>query len=399
MSVSDTALPLHGITVVAIEQAIAAPFATRHLADLGARVIKIERPTDGDFARHYDTTVRGLSSHFVWVNRSKESCALNLKHPDAGDVIHRLLSRADVLVQNLAPGAADRLGLGSDRLRAQYRSLVVCNLSGYGRDGPYSDKKAYDLLIQSECGLLSITGTPEAPAKTGISVADIAGGMYAYSGILAALFQRSRTGEGSVLNVSLFEALGEWMGYPMYYTMYGGVPPRRSGAAHATVQPYGPFRTGDGQDVYLSVQNEREWVSFCQHVLEEPPLATDDRFRTNSLRVTHHAALKTSIERVFARLTGAVIVARLDAAQIANATLRNVEEFVAHPQLRARHRWRQVDSPAGPLEALLPPGIPNDQEPDWTPIPRVGEHTDGILVELGYERSAIQRMREDGLVG
>jgi itaconate CoA-transferase len=392
-------LPLHGITVVAIEQAIAAPFATRNLADLGARVIKIERPDGGDFARRYDTTVRGLSSHFVWVNRSKQSCAINLKDPGAAEVIQRLLERSDVFVQNLAPGAADRLGLGSDRLRARHPSLIVCNLSGYGPDGPYSDKKAYDLLIQSECGVLAITGTPETPAKAGIAVADIAGGMYAFAGILAALFQRARTGEGCVVNVSLFEALGEWMGYPMYYTMYGGAPPQRTGAAHATVQPYGPFVTGDGQDVYLSVQNEREWLNFCQHVLKDGSLATDERFRNNSLRMAHHDALRQCIEEVFARLTGATVIARLDDAQIANAKLRTVDEFVAHPQLRARNRWRQVDSPVGPLEALVPPAIPNDEEARWAPIPSVGQHTEAILVELGYEHADIQRMRECGVVG
>jgi itaconate CoA-transferase len=392
-------LPLRGITVVSIEQAIAAPFATRHLADLGARVIKIERPDGGDFARGYDTTVRGLSSHFVWVNRSKQSCAINLKEPGAAEVIRRLLERADVFVQNLAPGAADRLGLGSDRLRARHPALIVCNLSGYGPDGPYSDKKAYDLLVQSECGMLAITGTPEAPAKAGIAVADIACGMYAISGILAALLQRSRTGEGCVLNVSLFESLAEWMGYPMYYTMYGGAAPRRSGAAHATVQPYGPFATGDGQDVFLAVQNEREWLAFCENVLKAPSLAADERFRTNPLRVAHQDALRQCIEDAFTPLTGATVVARLDEAQIANARLRSVDEFAAHPQLRARNRWRQVDSPVGPLQALVPPGIPNDEEPHLAPVPAVGQHTEAILVELGFEPADIQRMREGGVVG
>lgn len=391
-------LPLKGITVIAVEQAVAAPFATRHLADLGARVIKIERPNGGDFARGHDATVRGLSSHFVWVNRSKESCALNLKHARAAEVLQRLLERADVFVQNLAPRAADRLGLGSDELRKRYPSLIVCNISGYGPDGPYSDKKAYDLLIQSECGILSITGTPDAPSKTGIAVADIAGGMYAFSGILSALFRRSRTGEGAVLNVSLFESLGEWMGYPMYYAHYSGAPPKRTGAAHATVQPYGPFATGDGQEVYLSIQNEREWLNFCRHVLGDAAIAADPRFSTNPQRVDNAPVLKTCIEKIFSTLTAADVLTRLDEAQIANAKLRTVEEFVAHPQLKARRRWRHVDSPAGPLDALVPPAIPDDEEPRMDPIPEVGQHTDAILAELGFAPADVRQMRESGAV-
>ncbi len=365
---------------------------------MGARVIKIERPGGGDFARAYDATVRGMSSHFVWVNRSKESCALNLKAPEAMDVVCRLLARADVFVQNLAPGAAERIGLGSQALRTRFPSLVICNISGYGPDGPFSEKKAYDLLVQSECGLLAITGTPDAPAKAGIAVADIAAVMYAFSGILSALFKRTRTGEGSVLDVSLFESLGEWMGYPMYYTRYTGVAPVRSGAAHATVQPYGPFAAGDGHDVYLSVQNEREWHSFCEHVLGDQALETDEHFRTNALRLEHRALLKGRIEHDFSTLSAAEILARLDDAHIANARLRTIEEFAAHPQLAARHRWRQVDSPAGPLDALIPPAIPDDEEPRMDPIPAVGEHTVAILAELGIESEDIERMRACGVV-
>ena len=298
-----SSLPLAGITVVALEQAVAVPFATRQLADLGARVIKIERPGDGDFARGYDTTVHGLASHFVWLNRSKESLTLDVKRPEARDVIARLLARADVFVQNLAPGAADRLGLGTAALRATYPRLIVCSLTGYGSTGPYAAKKAYDLLVQSEVGLLSITGTPDTPSKVGVSIADIAGGMYAYSGILTALLQRSRTGQGTALEVSLFEALGEWMGYAMYYT-FGGTPPPRTGASHATIAPYGPYRLRDGQEILFGIQNDREWATFCTSVLERPALADDPRFQGNRLRVQHRADMNAEIAARVRRAPG-----------------------------------------------------------------------------------------------
>jgi itaconate CoA-transferase len=395
--VSEPSLPLAGITVVALEQAVAVPFATRQLADLGARVIKIERPGDGDFARAYDTTVHGLASHFVWLNRSKESLTLDVKRPDARDVIARLLARADVFVQNLAPGAADRLGLGTAALRAAYPRLIVCSLTGYGSTGPYALKKAYDLLVQSEAGLLSITGTPDTPSKVGVSIADIAGGMYAYSGILTALLQRSRTGEGTALEVSLFEALGEWMGYAMYYT-FGGTPPPRTGASHATIAPYGPYRLRDGQEVLFGIQNEREWATFCTRVLERSALAADPRFQGNRLRVQHRADMDAEIAAVFDELPAAVIMRRLEEAQIASARLNTVEQFIDHPQLAGRDSWREVASPVGPIRALVPPVRMEGVEPAMGPIPAVGEHRDSILAELGFDAETIERWKQDGMI-
>src|SRR5687768_16197532 len=314
---------LQGVTVVAVEQAVAAPFATRQLADLGARVIKIERPGTGDFARSYDVTVKGLASHFVWTNRSKESLTLDLKRPEAADVLRRLVSRADVFIHNLAPGAVSRLGFGGAALRAAYPRLVTCEISGYGTSGPYRDKKAYDLLVQSEAGLVSITGTEETPSKVGISIADIAAGMYAFSGILAALLRRERTGEGAAVEVSLFDALAEWMGYPAYFTAYGGEAPPRTGARHAAIAPYGPYTAGDGKTVYLGLQNEREWARFCDQVLEQPSLALDPRFSSNSARVAHQDELTAMITAAFARSTAAAVVERLEAAGIANARMNS----------------------------------------------------------------------------
>ncbi|MBA4115185.1 MAG: CoA transferase [Rubrobacter sp.] len=376
-------LPLEGITVVALEQAVAAPFATRQLADLGARVIKVERPGVGDFARSYDETVHGLASHFVWLNRSKESLALDLKEDEAQKTLHHLVARADVFIQNLAPGAAERLGFGAEELRGRYPWLVYCSVSGYGATGPYRDKKAYDLLVQCEAGLVSITGTQETPSKVGISVADIAAGMYAYSGILAALYRREHTGKGATLDVSMLEALGEWMGFPAYFAGYGGEEPKRSGASHASIAPYGPFACGDGEIVFLGIQNEREWARFCEEVLDKPGMAEDSRFVSNSERVANRAELHAEIENVFSRLTEEQAIERLEGAGIANARMRNMRQFLDHPQLEARGRWREVDSPAGPLRALLPPAIPDGVEPVMRPIPDVGEHTEEILSELG----------------
>jgi crotonobetainyl-CoA:carnitine CoA-transferase CaiB-like acyl-CoA transferase len=395
--------PLQGLTVVALEQAVAAPFATRQLADLGARVIKIERPGTGDFARAYDTRVRGLSSHFVWTNRSKESLTLDLKQPAALAVLQRLIAeKADVLVQNLAPGAASRLGLAHEALSASKPGLIVCDISGYGDDtqhpGPYRDKKAYDLLIQAEAGLLSVTGTPDTPAKAGASMADIAAGMYAYSGILAALLQRQKDGKGRRVEVSMLEALGEWMGFPMYYAIDGAEPPPRSGASHATIYPYGPFATGDGHTVMLGLQNEREWQRFCAQVLQQPVLAGDDRFATNHARNAHREALCALIEAAFAKWTAGELMKRLDDAQIANAQVNTMREFWAHPQLAARQRWREVGSPVGPLPALLPPGQWGVVGPRLGPVPGLGEHTDALLLELGYGLDEIDALRAAGAI-
>ena len=378
--------PLDHITVVSLEHAIAAPFCTRQLADLGARVIKVERPGAGDFARAYDQRAKGQSSHFVWVNRSKESLALDLKDPQDLAVLKQLIAKADVLVQNLAPGATGRMGLDAATLRAENPRLIVCDISGYGNDGPYRDKKAYDLLIQSEAGFLSITGTPDHPSKSGNSIADIAAGMYAYTNILSALIQRDKTGEGSHIDVSMLEALGEWMGYPMYYAMDNASPPPRSAAAHATIYPYGPFAAGDGGTVMLGLQNEREWVQFCQHVLQQPALATDARFDSNAHRNANRNALEKIILDTFAALTAAQVIERLDVAQIANARMNTMAELWAHPQLKARERWTSVDSPAGDLPALLPPGKQSAFDYRMGAIPKVGEHTEAILKELGVQR-------------
>jgi len=392
--------PLQGLTVVTLEHAIAAPFATRQLADLGARVIKIERPGSGDFARGYDERVRGLASHFVWTNRSKESLTLDVKHPKAAQILERLvIEKADVVVQNLAPGAAARLGLGYEKLSAIKPGLIVCDISGYGDDpvnpGPYRDKKAYDLLIQSEAGFVSVTGTPEEPSKAGPSIADIAAGMYAYSNILAALLQRGQTGKGQRIDISMLESLAEWTSYPLYYAFDGAPPPPRTGASHATIYPYGPFPAGDGATVMLGLQNEREWLSFCQKVLQQPALALDERFTSNSKRVAQRAALRQLIVEAFQPLTAAEVVQRLEAAQIANARVNTMHEVWSHPQLQARGRWREVGSPAGPLPAMLPPGTWNDG-PRMDPVPALGEHTDAILAELGYgavEIAALHEMR------
>ena len=390
--------PLKGITVVSVEQAVAAPFATRQLADLGARVIKIERPDGGDFARGYDTTVNGLSSYFVWLNRSKESLTLDLKQPACADVLARLLSRADVFVQNLAPGAADRLGAAPSVLRERCPRLVVCNVSGYGSSGPYARKKAYDLLVQSEVGLVSVTGTEEAPAKVGISVADIAAGMYAYAGILTALLARTTTGHGTSLEVSLFDALSEWMGQPAYYTAYSGAPPPRSGANHASIAPYGPFRAGDGGPVYLGIQNAREWTRFCSDVLRHGDLADDERFTTNTLRVQHRPELHAAIESAFAALTTNDVIERLESSRIAWSRMNSVGGFLEHPQLAGRDCWREIGSPAGPLRATIPPVRMDGVEPAMGDVPALGQHTDLILDELGIGPDTIAAWRKEGAI-
>jgi len=385
--------PLDGITVISLEHAIAAPFCTRQLADLGARVIKVERPEGGDFARAYDTRVKGEASHFVWTNRSKESLTLDLKDPDALGVLKTLLADADVLVQNLAPGASARMGLSFEALHAAFPKLIVCDISGYGADGPYRDKKAYDLLIQSEAGFLSVTGTPETPSKSGNSIADIAAGMYAYTNILSALILRGRTGEGSHIDVSMLEALGEWMGFPMYYAFEGQTPPARSGASHAAIYPYGPFQAGDGGAIVLGLQNEREWKLFCERVMQDTALATDPRFSSNAKRHENRIELKAIIDACFAELTTTQVCERLDQAPIANARMNDMEGLWAHPQLAARERWQTVGSPAGDIPALLPPGKNNAFTYRMDPIPRLGEHTEAILKSLGHSAEAIATLR------
>jgi crotonobetainyl-CoA:carnitine CoA-transferase CaiB-like acyl-CoA transferase len=376
--------PLLGITVVSLEQAVAAPFATRQLADLGARVIKIERPEAGDFARDYDRAVLGQASYFVWLNRGKESVELDVKSTRGQQVLTALLERADVFVQNLAPGAAARLGLSADKLRPRYPRLICCSVSGYGPDGPYAHKKAYDLLVQCEAGLLSVTGTPEAPAKAGISVADIAAGMYAYSGVLTALYERERTGTGSTVEVAMLEALGEWMSQPYLYTVYGGLPPRRTGARHASISPYGPYQAGGGQ-VFLGLQNEREWVVLCREILKQPELAVDPRFATNTDRVANDDQLTPIIETALAAMSADQVADMLDRAGIANARLRTPAEFAAHPQLSARDRWREVATPGGPIRALLPPVTVPGRDPVMGAVPALGEHTAAVLAELGLD--------------
>lgn len=375
-------LPLSSVVVVSCEQAVAAPLATRHLADLGARVIKVEREGGGDFARSLDETVRGMSSHFVWLNRSKESIALDLKQSGSVDIMKQLIARADVFVQNLAPGAIDRLGLNLAELRAQYPRLITCSISGYGSLGPYRDAKAYDMLIQAETGVLSVTGTEEHPAKTGIPVADIAAGVYAFSGVLAALYERERSGHGVAVEVSLFDSLIEWMGFPLYYAAYGGTPPPRTGTHHATIAPYGTFPTSDGSEVVLAVQNDREWRRFCTVVLQRSEVADDPRFVSGAQRVANRVELDLVVATVFDALSREAVTARLDEAQIAHAQRREVLEVLQHPQLEARGRWTSVESPVGSLSALRPPIDLLGHEPRMDPIPSVGQHTEDILAWL-----------------
>jgi crotonobetainyl-CoA:carnitine CoA-transferase CaiB-like acyl-CoA transferase len=390
--------PLDGITVVALEHAVAAPFATRQLADLGARVIKIERPGEGDFARAYDATVLGQSSYFVWLNRGKESLSLDLKHPEGRAVLDALLAGADVLIQNFAPGAAARMGLDHESLRGDHPRLIVCDISGFGGAGPYRDKKAYDLLIQAAAGLIGLTGTPAHPSRAGASIADVASGMYAYSGILTALLQRARTGEGSRVEVSMFEAMTEWVGNSLYFAHYGGVQPARGEASHPSVAPYGPHRVGDGGSVIFGLQNAREWKTFCEAVLERPELTADPRFSDNPRRVANRAALTAIIEARFADLTLRQAEALLDQAGVANAPISLMADVWAHPQLAARNRWRQVMTPAGPIQALLPPATLSDVEPVMGDVPAVGAHTDAILAGLGFDAAAIARLRAAGAV-
>ncbi|MCT7356272.1 CoA transferase [Streptomyces sp. 15-116A] len=391
--------PLSGVTVVSLEQAVAAPYATRQLADLGARVIKVERPGEGDFARRYDTTVHGHSSYFVWINRSKESLTLNLKDPRGLEILHRLLDDADVLVQNLAPGATDRLGLGTEELTRRYPRLIPCTISGYGTTGPWADRKAYDMLVQCQTGLVSLTGTPEGTARTGISVADIAAGMYAYSGILTALYTRATTGTAHPVEVSLFEALAEWMGQPAYYTRYGGSQPPRLGTQHATIAPYGTYPAADGREVLFSIQNEREWAALCTEFLGRPDLTDDPRFATSSARVAHRAELNGIIAERFARSDSEELLKDLEAIGIACAGVNDIAAFLDHPVLAARGRWGEVALPGGTkVEALLPPADLAGLSPRMDPVPAVGEHTEAILSALGHSPAAIEALRADAVI-
>ena len=389
--------PLRGTTVVSLEQAIAAPYATRQLADLGARVIKVERPDAGDFARGYDDRVDGLSSHFVWTNRSKESLALDVKDPRGREVLLRLLATADVFVQNLAPGAAARMGLNADELQAVNPRLVVCDISGYGHGGPYESMKAYDLMVQSEAGLLSVTGTAQEMAKVGISVSDIAAGMYAYSGVLAALLERGITGKGSLVDVSMLEATVEWMGFPLYYAYAGAPPPPRAGAAHATIYPYGPFEAGDGKIVMMAVQNEREWRAFCERFLDRPELADHPDYAGNAQRNTHRDVLGAIIAARFRELSGNQAADLLEAVPVAHAGVNTVADVWAHPQLATRGRWHEVATPAGPVPALAPPGLV-DPEPRMDPVPALGQHTRLILGELGFAAEHVEQLAEAGVI-
>jgi itaconate CoA-transferase len=388
--------PLDGITVVALEQAVAAPYATRQLADLGARVIKIERPGRGDFARGYDRTVHGQSSYFVWLNRGKESVALDVKDPADRELLGAIIDRADVFVQNLIPGAAARLGLDAGTLRAARPSLIHCSISGYGEGGPYAAKKAYDLLIQCETGLVMSTGTPDAPSKAGFSVADLSTGMFAFSGILTALYDRERTGSGATLRVSLLDALGELMMQPAYFSRYGGEPPRRTGARHPSISPYGPFKVSDGA-VFFGIQNEPEFHVLCRDILRQPELASDPRFASNPDRVTHNDELTAIISGAFANRTADEVSEVLEAAGIANARLRTPEELTRHPQLAARDRWRTVDTPGGEIDALLPPAEIAGVEAVMRPVPAVGEHTEAVRAEFGRAEFGRAEFGKDGV--
>ena len=390
--------PLEGITVVALEHVIAGPFCTRQLADLGARVIKIERPGSGDPTRAYDDRVGGLSSHFVWTNRSKESIALNLKQSKGVEIVRKLLQGADVLLQNLAPGAAERMGFSYEQLKEHYPKLIVCDISGYGSSGPYRDKKAYDLLIQAESGLLSVTGSDDEPAKAGCSIVDISAGMYAFSNILAAIIRRHKTGTGCCIDISMLETMTEWMSFPMYYAYQGAEPPARAGASHATIYPYGPFPVGDGNSVMLGLQNEREWAIFCDQVLQQPELKEDVRFSSNTRRSEARSELRSIIVEVFSKMTLTTVTQRLDTARIGNASMNSMEQVWNHAQLAARDRWRFVDSPNGPVKAMLPPGAPEEFSSRMDPIPESGEHSREILTELGYTNEDIEELEKSRVI-
>lgn len=390
--------PLTGLTIVSLEHAIAAPLCTRQLAELGARVIKIERRDKGDFARYYDQRVKGQSSHFIWTNRSKQSLTLDLKHEDAGLILDRLLPQTDILVQNLAPGAVNKMGLSYEHLHKKYPQLIACNISGYGNDGPYQNKKAYDLLVQAEAGFLSITGNKEQGAKSGISIADIAAGMQAHSAILAAIILRGKTGKGSEINISMLEAMVEWMGFPLLYAYDGASPPQRTGSDHASIYPYGAFTTGDDKVLMLGLQNEREWTVFCREVLQQDQLLQDPRFDSNPLRSANRAELKAIIEKVFATLTLEQIAAKLDSAQIAFASVNDMENVWAHPQLRALKRIVETETENGEVDTFLPPGNNSDYQSTLGPVPSLGQHSKAILKELDFSAQQIEDLYQNNVI-
>jgi itaconate CoA-transferase len=396
MTATTGSLPLDGVLVVSIEQAVAAPFATRHLADMGARVIKIERPDGGDFARSYDSVVNGMAAHFVWLNRSKESVTLDLKQDEARAVLARLLEDADVFVQNLAPGAAARMGFDAATLMERNPGLTVCDMSGYGSSGPYQSKRAYDLLVQCEAALVSVTGTPEQAVKAGSPVADIAAGLYAYSSILAALVQRAKSGRGLAIEVSMFDAIAEFMGYSIYYTQHTGIAPERAGLSHPSIAPYDAYPTADDRAVVISVQNDREWVRLATHVLHRPELATDPDFATNQARVRNRARVDELVAQTAGQFTQSELIQQLDQHQVASARISSVHDLINHPQLAERDCWQEVDSPAGPLKMLLPVSRMAGVEPRMDPIPALGEHTAAVLAEFGFDESAITAMRSRG---
>lgn len=389
-------LPLSGVTVLSLEHAVAAPFATRQLADLGARVIKVERTGSGDFARQYDESVDGLASYFVWLNRSKESISIDVKTDEGMQLLHRIADSADVIVQNLGPGAAARLGLGAAEVRARDARKIVLSITGWGSTGPWADRKAYDLLVQCETGLVSLTGTPDEVAKVGVSIADIAAGMYGFSGVLAALYQRQATGEGATLEVSLFEALAEWVGQPAHFTAGAGRQPGRFGAQHATIAPYGPFTAADGHVFLLAIQNEPEWNRLCEIVFDDPELAQDSRFGSNTLRVQHRDLVNEKVGGHFARMNTGELSDRLGKAKIAFGGVNTVEEFLEHPVLEGRDRWRTVATEAGPVRALLPPIQLDDEEARMDPVPKLGQHSTALAAEFGFDQDAIERMVQSG---
>jgi len=391
-------LPLEGIKVVSLEQAVAAPFASRQLADLGARVIKVERPEVGDFARYYDHTVKGMSSHFVWINRSKESLTLDLKADTGKEIFTDLVKDADVVIQNLAPGAFDRLGFSNSQLHKINKQLIICHISGYGSNGPYVNKKAYDLLIQCESGLLSVTGTENEPSKAGISAADIAAGMYAYSGILSSIIKRFKTGKGEILDISMLEALGEWMGFPLHYSLYGGEEPKRTRAQHATIYPYGPFQVSEDEQVFFAIQNEREWRVFCENILKKPDLASHSMYNSNSNRVQNKDALKKEIEQITMQKNLNEMIQELEENKIANAQLKDMKQFANHEQLESRKRWMNVQTPAGDIQSLLPPTAKSEEEINNSAIPEIGEHTSKILEELNISESKIAKLRDNKII-